>query len=245
MWFEEDDFWVNFKEMMFDPDRMHQTKTDVSQMITLANLRPKMKIFDHCCGFGRHALEFAKLGFETTGVELNPSYLNTAIAKSKKHNVSVNWVQSDVREFKQENYFDFAYNFFTSIGYFDNDDDEILSFSNVYASLKKGGKFLIDVEGKETLAKNFCDSQWFDGQDGSIMLVGAEITDNWTKIENRWGYIKDGIYKEKIFSNKIYSAYELALLLSKAGFSQIEFYGSLEGIPYNQDAERLIAVAVK
>ncbi len=244
-WYEDENFWLNFEEMMFDPDRLVATPFDVLNMVSLCGLKPTMTVLDHCCGFGRHALEFAKLGYKTTGVDRCSAYLDRAKGKSKKHKLPIEWVQEDVRTFSRAEQFDFAYNFFTSFGYVEDPEEELAVVQNVWKSLKTGGKFLIDVEGKETLAKSFCESQWFDGQDGSIMLVGAQIIDNWTRVENRWGYVKDGQYVEKIFAHKLYSAWELGDLLSRGGFSQVEFYGNLEGGPYDNEAERLIAVATK
>ncbi|NIZ19295.1 class I SAM-dependent methyltransferase [Entomospira culicis] len=244
-WFEDELFWLKYKEMMFDPDRLAATPTDVEQMIALANLPKKAVIYDHCCGFGRHALEFAKLGYAVTGVDRCTSYLDLARGKAKKRNLNVEFIEADIRSFVAPDRFDFAYNFFTSLGYIEDAEEELQALRNVYTSLKSGGSFLIDIEGKETLAKNFCESQWFDGQDGSIMMVGARILDGWSRVENRWGYVKDGVYEETIFSHKIYSAWELGTLLNEAGFSEVEFFGSLEGTPYDQDAERLIVLAHK
>jgi SAM-dependent methyltransferase len=245
LWFEDEVFWLKYKEMMFDPDRLAATPEDVAQMIRLANLKAGANVYDHCCGFGRHALEFAKQGYSVVGVDACAAYLDIARGKAKKLQKDITFIHDDVRNYLQKDSFDFVYNFFTSFGYIDDDKEEMQVLENVYASLKSGGSFLIDIEGKETLAKNFCESQWFDGQDGSIMMVAARILDGWTRVENRWGYIKDNVYEEKIFSHKIYSAAELGNLLCKAGFTSVEFFGTLEGAPYDQDAQRLIVLAHK
>ncbi|MCL2520875.1 MAG: class I SAM-dependent methyltransferase [Spirochaetaceae bacterium] len=244
-WFDDDNFWLNFEEMMFDPDRLNRTSLDVAEMVTLCSLRKGMTVLDHCCGFGRHAIEFAKLGYKVSGVDLSKSYLAIAQAKSKKHDYNINWHEADVRNFYLDNSFDFIYNFFTSFGYIEEPAEELKVVQNVYRSLKPGGKFLIDIEGKETLAKNFIESQCFDGQDGSIMLVMAEILDNWSRVQNRWGYLKDGKYTETTFAHKLYSAVEMGQLLTKAGFSYVQFFGNLQGINYDNNAERMIVVAVK
>ncbi|NIZ40123.1 class I SAM-dependent methyltransferase [Entomospira entomophila] len=244
-WFEDENFWLKYKEMMFDPDRLEATPHDVEKMIKLANIPNKARVYDHCCGFGRHAIEFAKRGYVVTGVDNCASYLDVARRKAKKQSLEVELIQADIRDYVKLNTFDFAYNFFTSLGYIEEPEEELQILKNVHASLKSGGKFLIDIEGKETLAKNFCESQWFDGQDGSIMLVSARIIDGWSRVENRWGYIKDGRYEEIIFAHKIYSGWELGSLLEQAGFYQVELFGNLDGAPYDQDADRLIVIATK
>jgi hypothetical protein len=47
------------------------------------------------------------------------------------------------------------------------------------------------------------------------------------------------------FSHRIYSGLELAELLGRCGFAEVEIYGDLEGSPYDVKAKRLIAVARK
>jgi SAM-dependent methyltransferase len=244
-WFADESFWLDFKEMMYDPDRLQRTEQDVQDMIRLCGLRPKMRILDHCCGFGRHALQFAALGYQTSGVDRCATYLDMAKAKSDKKGYAIQWHHQDIRHFVQPESYDFAYNFFTSFGYIEDPEEELQVVRNVYNSLKKGGQFLIDVLSKETLARDYQESEWFDGQDGSIMLVETQILDNWCRIQNRWGYVKDGQYKETIFAHKIYSAKELADLLIAAGFSQVSCYGNLQGSAYDIHAQRLIVVGYK
>ena len=45
------------------------------------------------------------------------------------------------------------------------------------------------------------------------------------------------------FDFHLYTARELRATLNQAGFSDIRFYGSLAGTPYDQTATRLVALA--
>jgi hypothetical protein len=51
--------------------------------------------------------------------------------------------------------------------------------------------------------------------------------------------------QEFTLSLRLYSGKELADLLRSVGFAEIFLYGALSGIPYDQNAERLVAVARK
>jgi hypothetical protein len=57
--------------------------------------------------------------------------------------------------------------------------------------------------------------------------------------------IKDGKMDEFRVSHRLYSAAELAALLSDCGFDAIAVYGDLTGAPYDHTAKRLILVAHK
>jgi hypothetical protein len=47
------------------------------------------------------------------------------------------------------------------------------------------------------------------------------------------------------FEHNLYSGQELAALLERAGFTDVQIFGSLEGTPYDAAATRLVARARK
>ena len=57
--------------------------------------------------------------------------------------------------------------------------------------------------------------------------------------------IRGGDHKVFNFGMRLWSGAELSGALHEAGFSQIDLYGSLEGTPYDNTAQRLVAVAVR
>jgi SAM-dependent methyltransferase len=90
---------------------------------------------------GRHSKTLASLGFEVIGIDISSDSI--AIAKQfEKDNLS--FYVHDMRLPFWVNYFDHAFNFFTSFGYFKTrreHDDAIRTIAN---SLKPGGLFVID-----------------------------------------------------------------------------------------------------
>ena len=50
---------------------------------------------------------------------------------------------------------------------------------------------------------------------------------------------------ERSFNTRIYSALELAAMVSGVGFKTVEVYGDLEGNPYDINAKRLIVIGTK
>ena len=135
-------------------------------------------------------------------------------------------------------------NLFTSFGYFDDIKDDKQVIINVYRSLKNKGVFLIDIMGKEVLARVFCERNWHE-VDNNIVLEERKICKNWSWIDNRWILIKDGKKEEYKICHRIYSAVELAALLNECGFNPIDVYGDLTGETYDHTAKRLILVAHK
>lgn len=244
IWYEDDLFWETFRPELFNEERLQSASTEADQLIELLKLRQESEILDLCCGIGRHSLELARRGYEVTGLDRTESYIVRARQQVNDEPLSVNFIIGDARRFCQLDSYDAVINMFTAFGYFKDQADDMRVLLNVRASLKNGGKLLIDIIGKEILARIYQARDWHENDYG-IFLRESEVDCAWSWIKNRWLLIKDGKKYEHKFGHRIYSAVELSNLLYKAGFNQVEVYGSLDGAPYDHQAQRLVVVATK
>jgi SAM-dependent methyltransferase len=220
VWHEQDNFWVKWAPILFHKQRWEKTQEEVTNIISLLKIDPGASVLDLCCGPGRHSLELARHGFSVTGVDRTQNYLETARKQVKTDGLKVEFIQEDMRSFCKPNAFDVAINLFTSFGYFEDIKDDKKVITNVYRSLRNKGVFLIDIMGKEVLARVFCERNWHE-------------VDNNTVLE------------ECKISLRLYSAVELTALLNECGFNRIDVYRDLTGEPYDHAAKRLILVAHK
>jgi SAM-dependent methyltransferase len=244
-WYEQDNFWATFEPVMFTQQRITGAGEEVEQVLTLLDLQAGAKVCDLCCGVGRHSLELTRRGFEVTGVDRTARYLARARAKAKDEGLNVEFVAADARNFERTEAFDVVLNLFTSFGYFEDDDDNTRMLENVHASLKPAGRLVVEIMGKEALARVFRERDWHESDD-TIILEERKLSEDWRRIESRWILIKDGKQQAECrFSLRLYSAVELKDLLKRCGFSQVDIYGSLAGEPYDQNAKRLVVVARK
>ena len=243
-WHEDNDFWETCAPILFTQQRRLNAAGEIEQLVTLLKIKPGAHILDLCCGVGRHSLELARRGFTVTGVDRTNLYLDEAARLAEDEKLKVEFVQDDMRAFLRPEAFDAIINLFTSFGYFEKPKDDRQVIENVYRSLKPGGIFLIDIMGKEVLARIFQERVWSE-QDGTLILQEHNITNNWSWIENRWIIIKDDKRTEFKITHRVYSATELASLLTGCGFRQAEAFGDLSGSPYDHTARRLVIVAHK
>ena len=189
-------------------------------------------------------MELARQGFSVTAVDRTKMYLERARKQAETEGLKIEFIQDDMRQFCRPGSFDVAINLFTSFGYFEDTNDDKQVAANVYHSLKEKGVFLIDVMGKEVLARIFRERDWYE-LDNTMVLEERKVCANWSWMENRWLMIKDGKMDEWKVSHRLYSATELAALLSDCGFKAIDVYGDLTGTPYDHTAKRLVLVAHK
>ncbi|MFW5928563.1 MAG: class I SAM-dependent methyltransferase [Thermoplasmatota archaeon] len=214
-WFQDQEFWEEYRSVLFHEHRLQTTPQQVKRLIDLLEIKKGDKVLDLCCGIGRHSLEFAKRGYEVTGVDISEYYIQEARGKASNAGLSVEFAQGDMRDFKREEEYDAAMIFFTSFGYFVDDEDNFKVIENVYNSLKSGGTFLIDIMGKEVWARVFSERDWVRMDDG-FFLEEREVKGDWDLINSNWILIQDGEVHEHTFITKLYSAKEMREILKKA-----------------------------
>lgn len=243
-WHEQDDFWETFAPVIFNEKVMSAAPQEVEQLVRLLDLQPGSSICDLCCGVGRHSLELARRRFDVTGADRTGLYLQEAKKKADAARLDIEFVQADIRDFCRPDSFDAVINLYTSFGYFEDPDDSRTTLENICKSLRDNGKVLIELMGKEVLARIFQERDWRE-QDGIFLLEERKVGQNWGFIESRWIMLKDGKQYERRFYPRLYSAAELCDLLSSCGFKQVETYGGLDGSPYDERAMRLVVVGHK
>jgi SAM-dependent methyltransferase len=244
-WHEDDRFWETVTPYLFSRERMELARQQVDQIIKLLDLRPGARVLDMCCGVGRHALDFARRGYAVTGVDRTRAYLDRARARAAAERLEIELVESDARTFKRPRKFDAAVNLFSSFGYFDDAADDLRLAGNVFVSLKSDGRFVIDVLGREVLARVFSERTWTENDDGSFVLEERKPGSAWDRIDSRWILVNRAERKEFTLSLRLYSGQEIASLLKRAGFKNVTLHGNLAGAPYDDRAQRLVAVAKK
>jgi len=62
---------------------VEDTQNQVEFIIKTLDLKGNERILDLACGFGRHALSFARKGFRVTGVDITKAYIEDAICTAK------------------------------------------------------------------------------------------------------------------------------------------------------------------
>ena len=243
-WHEQDTFWNKWAPIMFHERRWEKAQEEVANIISLLNISETASVLDLCCGPGRHSLQLARQGFSVTAVDRTKMYLERARKQAETEGLKIEFIEDDMRRFCRPDSFDVAINLFTSFGYFEDMSDDRQVAANVYRALRDKGVFLIDIMGKEGLARIFRERDWYE-LDNIMVLEERKVCANWSWIENRWFMIKDGKMDESKVSHRLYSAAELAALLSDCGFKSIDVYGDLTGAPYDHTAKRLVLVAHK
>lgn len=100
------------------------------------------------CGTGRHGVEFARLGYRVTGVDLSENMVSQAQARAKSLPASMaeqlQFSTGDVRTVRLGRKFDAAISLFHVMSYQTTTEDLQAAFKTAAMHLKPGGLFLFD-----------------------------------------------------------------------------------------------------
>lgn len=225
----------------------HRDDSEALQFIhnLLAFLKPvpHATMLDIACGKGRHSKALFDAGFDVVGIDLSPASINAA---SSMETNGLRFSCHDMRETFRNNYFDYAFNFFTSFGYFNSDEEHQLAIQAMSNNLKEGGTLVIDylnvgiVDPTLDLATetqidgfNFQIKKW---QDSLFLYKEIKVIDALTQEEL-------GIFEEKV---RKYTLHDFMVFMQKAGLSIVATFGNYQLAPFNpENADRLIIVAQK
>lgn len=113
----------------------------VSRMASHLHPPPGARMLDVACGRGRHARSLAAMGFDVTGIDISRANIAEALLSEHDH---LHFFVHDMRLPFLINYFQYAFNFFTSFGYFRTEREHYNSIRTIAQSLRTGGCFVMD-----------------------------------------------------------------------------------------------------
>jgi SAM-dependent methyltransferase len=244
-WFENEEDWIIKRPIIFSRDFTSVAFIEIARLIKLlGKTRPGIDVLDLCCGVGRHSLELARNGFNVTGVDITQHYLNIAAEQAEKENLTIGFIRSDMRYYRNPEAYDLVTNLCTSFGYFDDINDDIQVLANIYDSLKPGGRFVIEVLGKEIIAAKFMETENYVFE-GLEVIAKSRILNDWGTLECKRLVMKNGVDTEVTAYHRLYSATELKGRLADVGFRNCKVYGSFSGTPYDNQAKTMVIVSEK
>ncbi len=135
--------WFNstyYHKLYFDRDET-EAEAFIERLLQYLKPAPGSRMVDIACGKGRHSRFLAAKGFNVTGIDISADSIAAAKDLEKEN---LQFFVHDMRLLFWINYFDFAFNFFTSFGYFSTRREHDDAMRTIAASLKKGGTVIID-----------------------------------------------------------------------------------------------------
>ncbi|MEO6720175.1 MAG: class I SAM-dependent methyltransferase [Ferruginibacter sp.] len=240
-WFKD---WFNspyYYKLYFNRDEA-EAAAFIDKLIGHLQPRPDARILDVACGKGRHSIFLAEKGFDVTGIDLSEYSIEEAL---RFETDQLHFYRHDMRLPFWINYFDYAFNFFTSFGYFKTAREHDNSVRTIAQSLKRNGIFVLDYLNvhyaedhlvhqfeKEIDGTNYFITKWFDETHFYKKIIVED----------------DALQEPLLYTEKVakFSLGDFTDMFAYQGLQIQEVYGDYNFANYDvRKSPRLIMIAVK
>jgi 2-polyprenyl-3-methyl-5-hydroxy-6-metoxy-1,4-benzoquinol methylase len=221
--------------------------------VSVMGLKENDEVLDIACGSGDQSIELARKGFRVTAFDISDTLIQVAKESAKNNRVTVNFSVGDMRAMSFNQQFNGAILLSHSFGFFNHEENAHV-LKDSYASLKKGGRLLLDLMNPYNLPRFH--RIWTE-IDGGYLLNEPHVLDAPAGVlRGRPAIFIDSendrivMMNEDALSNndiRMYTALEIHAMLKEVGFKKVEFYGqnTLPKTPYSSNSERMVVVATK
>lgn len=236
-----DDDYLRIYRPTFTPER---TSAEVDFIEGLLALPGGAAVLDLACGYGRHAIGMAQRGYRVTGLDFNPQYLAIAEADARAAGASVTWRAGDMRALPFAGEFAGAYSFFTSFGYFGDEENEQV-LAGIARALQPGGRFVIDMMNRDWLLTHPQQRTWTQRDDGALFMEEVALDLVASRVISRQQLIdpKGGVVVSKEFTLRTYTCAELTALMRRHGLVVKDVWGGPGREAYSTESRRLVLLA--
>ncbi len=241
-WFKD---WFNTEEYL--NVYQHRNESDAEEHVKLIleniNLSSGAKILDMACGAGRHAIILARKNFNITAVDLSESLLAIAKKNADDENLKLNFVHSDIRNFKSDDKFNLVLNLFTSFGYFESDEENFSVLRKAYDLLVDDGYFVLDFFNSYFLEQNLVESS--EENLGEVKIHQfRKIKEN--RVTKKIVITKNGGLSQFEESVRMFTKDELVNAIQIIGFDIYKTFGDFLGNEFEKfTSPRLIMICKK
>lgn len=235
--------WFNspYYHQLYQHRDQAEADTFINNLLNYLQPKPGSSMIDIACGEGRHSYSLAQRGFEVVGIDL----ATASIQKARQYQLpSLSFYVQDMRLPFYINYFDYAFNFFTSFGYFDSPRDHQAAAHQFANCLKPGGTLVIDYLNEVKSRKELVPQESVLREDRMFDLL-RYVQDGY--------FIKEICFKDAELRDRCYhervAAFGLAdfkKIFGAAGLTLKETFGDYQLRPFDpEQSPRLILIFEK
>lgn len=223
------------------------TKQEIDFLLSEFDLPQGQHILDIPCGFGRHAVELTKRGFNVTGIDISPTFIQGLTDKINSEGLNIKAIQADILAVQLNEKFSGVLCLGNSFGYF-NFDRMKLFVEKVSLWLETGAKFIINSGMiAESILPNL--EHYSKNNTYTVGNITMDVT-NVYHVEESYMvshllYTKDGKTEEHSYKHYVFTLGEVKRLLKLYGLHTIATYCSTSKEAYKLGDQQVYIVAQK
>jgi SAM-dependent methyltransferase len=227
--------------LYFYADELNDERNDreADEIVSLLGLQGGDSVLDAPCGHGRISNRLAQRGLHVVGVDASTRFLDLA----REAGTETEYLLGDLRQLPVDGPFDAAISWFTSFGYFDDDENRQV-LAEYRRVLRPGGRLLLETQNHDEFVRRFTPAP-FSHQtrvNDDLMIDTSEFDCLTGRVEAERVIMRAGHVRRMHFSVRLPTIPELRVWLEDAGFTASEFRARDGGVPAI-DRPRLVVLA--
>ena len=209
---------------LFDEDYLHfyspmltdeVSDAQAARIWNLLGVAEGACVLDLACGHGRIANRLAQRGAVVTGLDATALFLDAAKRDALNRQVTVEYVEGDMRAIPWVDRFDAVVSWFTAFGYFDDDQNRDM-LTGIRRALRPGGRFLVELNHKDGMLPVWLPSSI--QRIGGDVLIDERVFDALTgRVNTNRMIVRNGEVRHLSFFVRMFSFTELRDWLLQAG----------------------------
>ena len=238
-WFQK---WFDspYYHLLYTNRSETEAENFIKKIAAHLQIKKGAKVIDIACGKGRHARTLHSLELKVTGIDLSPN----SIAYAKQFETeTLQFAVCDMRQAYAVDTYQYAFNLFSSFGYFDSDAEDAKAIKAFADCLQVGGILVLDYINTQYAVANIKPREIIQREDTQFHIQ--------KKLEN--GFIKKKIeflangehynFEEQL---KVINLFKFEKMLASAGFKLQAQFGDYDLNIFNAaTSPRLILIAIK
>lgn len=189
-------------------------------------------LFDLACGKGRHLSEFIARGYRAVGCDLSYTLLRTGLSENGPMPLAC----ADMRRLPfGDQAFAALASFFTSFGYFEQEQENVRALAEMSRVMRPGAPFLFDYLNVDRELKNLVRRERRDTDLGTMEI--ERWFDQSERMFNKRITVGSRRFLERV---RAYTLDELRALFERSGLSVRRVCGDFDGARYHSESPRLI-----
>jgi 2-polyprenyl-3-methyl-5-hydroxy-6-metoxy-1,4-benzoquinol methylase len=219
-------------EGVFDEDYLYfyeqflaeRTPEEVERIDELLELQRGAEILDCPCGHGRISNALAERGYRVTGLDVTELFLRRAREDACARGVDVEYVHGDMRELPWQERFEGLVNWFTSFGYFSDEENKAV-LRQFHNALAPGGRLVLETQNISRILLQPLPVHVVGERDDDLMIDRWELDAENARFLTERLVMRGGRARKAHFSVRWFTPPELRSWLEEAGFENVRMPG--------------------
>ena len=224
---------------LLTPER---SAAEAQQLVEVLALPPGGTVLDIGCGFGRHAVALAAIGYPTVGIDPSATMIAAARQAAEDANASeVAFTVGTGADLTDVDRYDAAICMFTSLGQVGPDGEDNQSMLPAVArAIRPGGRLVVEVPVRDRAVDALVAEETL-GAGPNRTEVARHFEDASQRLTERFTVYRDGQPTEFDLGVHLFSPDELVTLLDASGFKTQAVRSSISAL--NQTSGGLVELA--